>query len=97
MTMAKGSKMADRIRSNVDKVRRNPKSELKSIPPHRHCVVCRSVIKIDADPPVCSKEECIEKHRKNERSRRQLSILMYIFPAIAILLVILNVTQGGAA
>tara|TARA_B100000902_G_scaffold179200_1_gene172403 strand:+ start:7255 stop:7437 length:183 start_codon:yes stop_codon:yes gene_type:complete len=60
-------------------------------------VVCRAVIKIDSDPPVCSNEACNEKHRKNERSRKQLSILMYIFPAIAILLVILNVTQGGAA
>tara|TARA_B100000287_G_C20116663_1_gene576579 strand:- start:160 stop:447 length:288 start_codon:yes stop_codon:yes gene_type:complete len=95
--MAKVSKIAERIRSNVDKVRKQPKSELKSIPPHRHCVVCRAVIRIDADPPVCSDEACKEKHQRNERSRKQLSILMYIFPAIAILLVILNVTQGGGA
>jgi predicted nucleic acid-binding Zn ribbon protein len=95
--MAKGSKMADRIRSNVDRVRKQPKSDLKSVPPHRHCVVCRAVIKVDADPPVCSNEDCNSKHQRNERSRKQLSILMYIFPAIAILLVILNVTQGGGA
>lgn len=95
--MAKSSKMVDKIRSNVDKVRRQAKTDLKSVPPHRHCVVCRAVIKVDADPPICSKEDCKNKHQKNERSRKQLSILMYIFPAIAILLVILNVTQGGGA
>ncbi len=93
--MAKSSKMADRILSNVDRVRKKPKSDLKSVPPHRHCVVCRAVIKVDADPPVCSNEDCNSKHQRNERSRKQLSILMYIFPAIAILLVVLNVTRGG--
>ena len=55
------------------------------------------VIKVDADPPVCSDEDCNSKHQRNERSRKQLSILMYIFPAIAIVLVVLNVTQGGRA
>ena len=93
--MAKGSKMAERIRSNVDRVRKQSKTDLKSIPPHRHCVICRSVIRLDADPPICSDPECEAKHKKNERSRKQLSILMYIFPAIAVLLVILNVTGGG--
>ena len=61
MNMAKSSKMADKIRSNVDKVRRQAKTDLKSVPPHRHCVVCRAVIKVDADPPICSKEDCKNK------------------------------------
>ncbi len=93
--MAKGSKIADRIRSNVDRVRKQAKTDLKSVPPHRHCVVCRAVIRVDSDPPICSNANCEAKHSKNERSRKQLSILMYIFPAIAVLLVILNVTGGG--
>ena len=94
--MAKGSKIAERIRSNVDRVRKQAKTDRKSVPPHRHCVVCRAVIRVDSDPPICSNSNCEAKHSKNERSRKQLSILMYIFPAIAVLLVILNVTGGGA-
>ena len=83
--MAKGSKIAEKIRSNVDRVRKQGKTDLKSVPPHRHCVVCRAVIRIDSDPPICSNANCEAKHNKNERSRKQLSILIYIFTANALL------------
>ena len=50
--MAKGSKMAEKIRSNVDRVRKQSKTDLKSVPPHRHCVICRSVIRIESIVPI---------------------------------------------
>ena len=57
---------------------------------HRHCSVCWAPIPLDAAPPVCSDEECAEKQRKREGSRKRLTVMLYLFPAIAILLVLLQ-------
>jgi len=59
--------------------------------PHRHCVVCWAPIPLDSDPAVCEKRECEETQKKREKSRKRLTVMMYLFPAIAIFLVILEV------
>ena len=41
-------------------------------------------------PPICSDEECAEKQKKREGSRKRLTVMLYLFPAIAILLVLLQ-------
>ena len=57
---------------------------------HRHCSVCWTPIPLDAEPPVCSNAECAEKQQKRESSRKRLTIMLYLFPGIAILLVLLQ-------
>ena len=58
---------------------------------HRHCSVCWTPIPIDAEPPVCSDTECAEKQQKRESSRKRLTVMLYLFPGIAILLVLLEI------
>ncbi len=58
---------------------------------HRHCSVCWAPIPLDAEPPVCPNAECAEKQQKRESSRKRLTIMLYLFPGIAILLVLLQV------
>ena len=41
---------------------------------HRHCSVCWAPIPLDADPPVCSDEECAEKQRKRAVSYTHLTL-----------------------
>ncbi len=60
------------------------------VSPHRHCTVCWAPIPLKADPPVCSNEECEATHDKREGSRKRLTIMLYLFPAIAILLAVLT-------
>ena len=62
---------------------------------HRHCSVCWTPIPLDAEPPVCSDAECAEKQQKREASRKRLTVMLYLFPGIAILLVLLNVMRGA--
>ena len=62
-----------------------------STPDHRHCSVCWAPIPLDEDPSVCSNPECGETRRKRESSRKRLTVMLYLFPAIAILLVFLQV------
>ena len=57
---------------------------------HRHCSVCWAPIPLDEDPAVCSNPECAEKQRKRVSSRKRLTVMLYLFPAIAILLVFLQ-------
>ena len=57
---------------------------------HRHCANCHTPVHIDAEPPVCADEECIKKREKQEKSRKHLNIMLYLFPAIAIMLFMLQ-------
>jgi predicted nucleic acid-binding Zn ribbon protein len=58
---------------------------------HRHCSVCWAPIPLDTEPPVCSDAVCAEKQQKREASRKRLTVMLYLFPGIAILLVLLQV------
>ena len=60
------------------------------VSPHRHCSVCWATIPLKAEPPVCSDEECEATNEKREKSRKRLTIMLYLFPAIAILLALLS-------
>ncbi len=57
---------------------------------HRHCSVCWAPIPLDTEPPVCSDAVCAEKQQKREASRKRLTVMLYLFPGIAILLVLLQ-------
>ena len=57
---------------------------------HRHCSVCWAPIPLKAEPPICSDQECEATHGKREASRKRLTLMLYLFPAIAILLAILT-------
>ena len=57
---------------------------------HRHCSGCWAPIPLDTEPPVCSDAECAEKQQKREASRKRLTVMLYLFPGIAILLVVLS-------
>ena len=65
-------------------------SSASGVSAHRHCSVCWTPIPLNADPPVCSDEECEATYEKREASRKRLTIMLYLFPAIAILLAILT-------
>jgi len=65
-----------------------------SVDAHRHCVVCWSPIPLDRDPAVCAESECIEKNGKREAARKRLTLMMYLFPGIAVLLLILQLAGG---
>ena len=57
---------------------------------HRHCSVCWAPIPLKAEPPVCNDAECESTYDKRESSRKRLTLMLYLFPAIAILLAILS-------
>ncbi|RTZ95829.1 MAG: hypothetical protein DSY41_01715 [Candidatus Poseidoniales archaeon] len=59
-------------------------------PEHRHCVICWAPIPLAADPAVCGSEDCTATFEKREGSRKRLTIMLYLFPAIAILLAVLS-------
>jgi len=61
---------------------------------HRHCSVCWTPIPLDAEPPICSDAECAEKQQKREASRKRLTVMLYLFPGIAILLALLTAMGG---
>ena len=65
-------------------------SSASGVSAHRHCSVCWTPIPLNADPPVCSDEECESTYEKRDASRKRLTIMLYLFPAIAILLAILT-------
>ena len=71
---------------------KNPQSP-KFVAAHRHCMVCNTPVGFDQDPAVCGKEKCSTEHATRERKRKQLNILLYLFPAIAILLVFLPILR----
>jgi len=75
--------------------KRKRSNSAMSIDSHRHCVVCWTPITLDSDPAVCSEEACIQKNEKREASRKRLTIMMYLFPGIAILLLLLQMAGGA--
>jgi len=96
----KGSNLADAVRETADKMRDNKKKKGRrtsiGVAPHRHCAVCNIPISLDADPPVCGEEKCIEKRKRMEKSKQRLTIMLYLFPAIAISLVILQAIAAAS-
>tara|TARA_Y100001956_G_scaffold77940_1_gene89018 strand:- start:976 stop:1131 length:156 start_codon:yes stop_codon:yes gene_type:complete len=50
---------------------------------------------MESDPAVCSESACIEKNEKREGSRKRLTIMMYLFPGIAIILLMLQLAGGA--
>ncbi len=70
--------------------RKKRSSSASGVPSHRHCSVCWAPIPLDAEPPVCSDEECEKTHDKRNASRKRLTIMLYLFPAIAILIALLT-------
>ena len=65
------------------------------VEPHRHCVVCWTPVPLEEEPAICSSEECARIHKKRERSRKRLVVLMYMIPAITVIFLIQGVM--GAA
>jgi len=91
---AKEAREAANKRRRADKRRSSQKSlEIES---HRHCVVCWKPIPLDSDPAVCSEVSCMENNKKRESSRKRLTIMLYLFPGIAILLIFLQLMSGGS-
>jgi len=86
------TRTASQARQMASKDRkRSARSTLASgTKPHRHCSVCWAPIPLDSDPPVCDSEECEKTHEKREGSRKRLTIMLYLFPAIAILLALMS-------
>jgi predicted nucleic acid-binding Zn ribbon protein len=80
----------DATKKVVKKISNNPKSS-KYVMPHRHCTICYTPIPLDADPPNCGATKCAEKHARQQKSRKRLNIMLYLFPAIAIMLFILPI------
>jgi predicted nucleic acid-binding Zn ribbon protein len=74
----------------VKQISENPKSA-KHIAPHRHCVICHAPIPLDADPAHCGDEHCSDKTARQEKSRKRLNLMLYLFPGIAIMLFVLPI------
>ena len=94
MRTAKEAREAANKRRQTER-RRNTNKSL-DIKPHRHCVVCWKPISLETDPAVCDDEACIENNKKRESSRKRLTIMLSLFPGIAILLIFLQLMSGGA-
>ncbi len=83
---------AQEARAAASRRRDAPASgQTAGVRPHRHCVVCWTPIPLDNDPPICGEDDCATMQEKKERSRRRLTFMMYLFPAIAVFFVILEV------
>ncbi len=89
--------LADAVRETADKMRKKKRRRpiSSSVPPHRHCAICNVPIDLDSDPPVCPEESCIEKRKRHEKSKKRLTVMLYLFPAIAIMLVVLQAIAGA--
>ena len=57
---------------------------------HRHCNICHAPVHMDKDPPLCGSEKCGAEWGKKETARKRLTIMLYLFPGIAIMLVLLQ-------
>ena len=95
-----GMRTAKEAREAANKRRQSERRKITNksidIRPHRHCVVCWKPISLEVEPAVCDNEDCIENNKKRESSRRRLTIMLYLFPGIAILLIFLQLMSGGA-
>tara|TARA_B100001175_G_scaffold90931_1_gene76751 strand:+ start:17542 stop:17868 length:327 start_codon:yes stop_codon:yes gene_type:complete len=95
-----GRRTAKEAREAASKRRQTERQKVSQksleVRPHRHCVVCWTPISIDSDPAVCNDSACIENNEKRESSRKRLTIMLYLFPGIAILLIFLQLMSGGA-
>ncbi|MBL20611.1 MAG: hypothetical protein CMB42_01925 [Euryarchaeota archaeon] len=58
--------------------------------PHRHCIVCWTPIPLDRDPAICRADECAKINVKREASRKRFTVMLYLFPAIALVLAFLS-------
>ena len=84
------AKTAESAKKKVQEISKNPKSS-KYVAPHRHCVICQTPIALESEPAICNQESCKDKHAAQEKSRKRLNIMLYLFPAIAIMLFILQI------
>ena len=81
------AKTAQDAKKKVKELSLNPKSS-KYVAPHRHCVICKTPVALESEPAICGESSCSEKHAAQERSRKRLNMMLYLFPAIAIMLFI---------
>jgi len=86
------AKTAQDAKKKVKELSANPKSS-KYVAPHRHCAICYTPIALESDPAICEESSCKEKHATQEKSRKRLNIMLYLFPAIAIMLFLLPILQ----
>ena len=86
------TRTASQVRETAarERGRKKRSSSASGVPSHRHCSVCWTPIPLNAEPPVCSDEECEKTHVKRNASRKRLTIMLYLFPAIAILIALLT-------
>ena len=82
------AKTAQDAKKKVQNLSPNPKSS-KYVAPHRHCVICNTPVPLESEPAICGESSCTENHTSQERSRKRLNIMLYLFPAIAIMLFLL--------
>ena len=94
----KGERLAGAVKETADRMRKRKQGRRAppSVPPHRHCAVCNVPIALESDPPVCDDADCVEKRAKQEKARSRLTVMLYLFPAIAILLVFLQAMSIGS-
>ncbi|MEE2626701.1 MAG: DUF2116 family Zn-ribbon domain-containing protein [Candidatus Thermoplasmatota archaeon] len=97
---AAGMRTAKEAREAASKRKRSEKkratNKFLDVESHRHCVVCWKPIPLDSEPAVCGDTMCIENNKKRESSRKRLTIMLYLFPGIAILLIFLQLMTGGS-
>ena len=74
--------------------RKSKRKEKSGVSPHRHCSICWKPITLESHPPVCNNIECEDSWKKKDKSRKRLTIMMYFFPAFAILLLVINILQS---
>ena len=86
------TRTASQVRETAarERGRKKRSSRASGVPSHRHCSVCWAPIPLEAEPPVCSDEECEKTHEKRNASRKRLTLMLYLFPAIAILIALLT-------
>ena len=86
------TRTASQVRESAarERGRKKRSSSASGVPSHRQCSVCWAPIPLNAEPPVCSDEECEKTHEKRNASRKRLTIMLYLFPAIAILIALLT-------
>jgi len=57
---------------------------------HKHCIECSIPIPLNNESPICDDKGCKINQDKKERSRKRLSMLLYLGVAIFIIPVILQ-------
>ena len=90
------AKMATRTANQAKEAAATSKKKIRgknnvSFESHKHCVICSIPIPINNEPSICNKQDCDATQKRKEKSRKRLSILLYVGVAVFLVPILIQV------